>query len=225
MAGNYRSQQDGKNNKRIPRRHYVINAAFQWKYCVTVAVVVFLASSIISSVLYGILHHQARMRLLNPMTYTAQVPWVIFAFALGFAALTAAGVGIWSVFMTHRICGPLVLLRNYVAELSEGRIPDVRPLRRKDEFKELMASFAKAVSSLKTSKQAEVAALSRVLDIARQAIEDDACDRKTALVAVASHIEPLRNAVESSFDVAKRHDRQEEQVAGGTWARDTVSVG
>lgn len=200
MASNDACGQADNHRGRKCRKQYVVNAAFQWKCCATIAVVIFFASSIISCVLYGILHQQARMRLIHAATYTAEVPWVIFAFAMGLAALTAGGVGLWSIFMTHRICGPLSLLRRHVDELAQGRLPKVRPLRRKDEFKDLFVAFGRAVSSLNACKRAELSTLTKVLDIARSAINGDENQRKDALVAVASHVEPLRNMVEAAFD-------------------------
>lgn len=200
MASKNIRGQAGNQGGRKRRKQYVVDAAFQWKCCATIAVTIFFSSSIIGCVLYGILHHQARMRLMHPTTYTAEVPWVIFAFGMGFAALTAGGVGLWSIFMTHRICGPLLLLRRHIEDLSQGRLPKVRPLRKKDQFKDLFAAFGRAVDSLNACKRAEVSTLTKVLDIAKSAVDGDEKQRRDALIAVASHVEPLRNMVEAAFD-------------------------
>ncbi len=225
MASNNARGQADNCGWRKRRKQYVVNAAFQWKCCVTIAVVIFFASSMISCVLYGILHQQARMRLIHPATYTAEVPWVIFAFGVGFAALTAGGVGLWSIFMTHRICGPLSLLRRHVEDLSEGRLPKVRPLRRKDEFKDLFVAFGRAVSSLNACKRAELSTLTKVLDIAHSAVEGDDGQRKEALVAVASHIEPLRNMVEAAFDEHVSPSAPSELDGAEAMANEPIAVG
>ncbi|MGB2988170.1 MAG: hypothetical protein WBE26_20060 [Phycisphaerae bacterium] len=176
------------------RRKYVINPAFQWKYIVTSALVIFLISSLMSLVLYGLLHRQARLRFMSPETYTAEVTLVILLFAVGFATVTAVGVGLWCVIVTHRICGPLFVLERHLLELTRGRFPKLRPLRRKDEFKELYRVFSKAVDSLKTRKQTDLAALTDSLETAKSAIGSDDETRQNALESLVRQIESLRRA-------------------------------
>lgn len=180
------------------RRTYVINPTFQWKYAVTIAVVVFLISIVISSVLYGVLHHQARLRLMHPGSYTARVTLVMFVFASVLSLVTAGGVGLWAVVVTHRICGPLFVVERYVAQLAEGRIPEPRALRRKDEFKCFYATFARAMESMRERKREECAVLTEVLTTARSALDADDYARKDALRSIAAHIQALRDAASES---------------------------
>ena len=130
--------------KRTKRRQYLINPAFQWKYAATIAFGVFVTSTIMSSVLYGILHHQARMRTIDPAGYSAQVTFVVFLAGAAFALLTGAGVGLWSIIVTHRMVGPLYVMSRFMLELKEGRLPKMRALRQKDEFKEFYEVFVGA---------------------------------------------------------------------------------
>ena len=51
--------------------------------------------------------------------------------------------------MTHRISGPLYLLTNYFREITDGKYPDVRPLRKGDEFQELYDEFGGMVETLR----------------------------------------------------------------------------
>jgi hypothetical protein len=177
------------------RKGYVINPSFQWKYATTIALTVFLLSSILSSVLYLILHQQARARYMNPETYTAQVGLVVLMAAVLFSAVTAGGVAVWSIFVTHRICGPLYVLQNYFIQLKEGRLPTVRAMRRKDEFKELVSSFADAVEFLKTKKRDELARLGEALKTANTAsASDDQESSKRALQSVTRHLRMLHEA-------------------------------
>lgn len=176
------------------RRKYIINSAFQWKYALTIAVAVFLVVSLISSVLYGLLHHQARQRLMHPHTYTAEVTLVLIFFGVTASTITATAVGIWCLIVTHRICGPLYLLESKFAELANGHIPQLRGLRKKDEFKELFASFGTALDSLRERKQAEVTRLTKALSVARSALNADDETRKDTLLTIAGHLEALRAA-------------------------------
>ncbi len=174
------------------RKQYIVDPAFQWRYAITIALTVFLITSVMSSVLYGLLHHQARQRFVQPETYTAEVAFVVLFAALGFSAVTAAGVGIWSVISTHRICGPLYVLERYLAELAEGRVPSPRALRKKDEFKNLYRIFSRAMNTLKVKKQAELTTLTEALERARSAIDDTDEARKRALEVLASRLETLQ---------------------------------
>ena len=181
-------------NHRYRRRQYLINPSFQWKYAITIGVTVFVTSSLLAFVLYGLLHNQARMRLMNPTAYRAEVTFVMLAFALGFAAVTAAAMGLWSVIVTHRVVGPLFVVDRYLGELAAGRIPKLRPLRSKDEFKALYATFSRAVESLRAGKLAEQGAMMKALNAAREAENGDDRARKEALRSVADCLEELYNA-------------------------------
>ncbi|MHC4236326.1 MAG: hypothetical protein ACYSUQ_14510 [Planctomycetota bacterium] len=185
-------QNDSVSSRR--RRKYLIKPAFQWKYAITAAVLVCLLASIMSTVLYGVLHQQARLRSLNPETYTAAVAPVILLSGVAFAALTALAVGAWCIVVTHRICGPLFVLERYLGQLAKGRFPTLRPLRKKDEFKELHITVAKTIDALKARKRAQLGALTKAVRLAESASGGGGCDRENAMVTLASHLEKLRAA-------------------------------
>ena len=156
-------------------------------------------SSAISSALYSLLHHQARMRVMEPETYTGETTLVILLFGLGFAAVTAAGVGVWWIIVTHRICGPLFVLSRYFEELATGRVPRPRPLRQKDEFKEVYAGFKKATDSLRAQRQSELAVLTEMEAEAESAMGGNAEACKNALESVAMQLGDLRKVAAESL--------------------------
>ncbi|HOJ28820.1 MAG TPA: hypothetical protein PL059_07070 [Spirochaetota bacterium] len=49
---------------------------------------------------------------------------------------------------THRVAGPMFLLKRYMNEIIEGKVPEIRPLRKGDEFKDVFDTFTKMVESL-----------------------------------------------------------------------------
>ncbi|HOK91866.1 MAG TPA: hypothetical protein PLN03_03455 [Spirochaetota bacterium] len=51
--------------------------------------------------------------------------------------------------LTHRISGPILVMSNYMKEIIEGKMPNPRPLRDKDELKEFYDLFREMVNSLK----------------------------------------------------------------------------
>ena len=139
--------------------------------------------------------HQARQRLIHPETYTGEVALVILFAALAFAAVTAGGVAIWSLIATHRMCGPLFVLERYLTELAGGRLPTPRPLRRKDEFKELYRSFSRAIESLKSRKQADLALFAKALGSAKSALDGDDESRRRELKSLVLQMEKMHKAV------------------------------
>jgi hypothetical protein len=149
------------------RRKYVIDPAFQWKYALTAAAMVLMLSFLISAVQYGVLHQQARLRVMNPGTYHAEVALVIVLFGAAFGSLSALAVTIWCIRISHRVAGPLFVLERYLRELQAGRFPKVRPLRRKDEFKHVHRTLADAVESLKAIEDARMRDLARAVQTAK----------------------------------------------------------
>ncbi|UCG17206.1 MAG: hypothetical protein JSV19_04080 [Phycisphaerales bacterium] len=187
--------------RRNRRRRYVINRTFQLKYAGTIALSVFFISSIIGSVLYGVLHHQARLRVMNPGPQETEVATVVLLFGLAFAAVAAAGVGVWSVLATHRICGPIFLFERWLAEVAQGRIPKLRPLRRKDEFKEFHQTFANAIGALVSRKEAELAVFEELLRLVKAASSGDGQSRRQALDSLAVQIETLHREASAVLGV------------------------
>ena len=132
----------------------------------------------------------------QPHSYTSNVASVVLISALAFSAVTAGALGLWCMIATHRICGPVFVLQRYMSQIAAGRLPTLRPLRRKDEFKELYAVCTRAVESLRATKQAELTLIGQARDALRQGMAGDDAARKDALDSIASNLDILhRGAV------------------------------
>ncbi len=152
------------------RTKYIINPAFQWKYISIVGGGVFVAACLMSTVLYGMVYYQARERLLHlSQSEPLQNTYGILIFAGAFALLMAVGFAAWTMILTHRIGGPIHVMMNYFADLSNSKIPRVRPLRAKDELKSFHDSFRRAADSLRCDREAEIKMVDEVLQLANQA--------------------------------------------------------
>ncbi len=200
MESRNRYQAAADSGKQNRRRKYFVNPAFQWKYTLTIAITVFVATSAASSVLYTVLHQQARMRVMQPNSYTTDVASVVLLSALAFSAVTAGALGLWCVIATHRICGPVFVLQRYMSELAEGHLPNLRPLRKKDEFKELYATCSRAVESLKATKQAELILIGQARDAVRQGVAGDDEARKDAFDSIATNLDILYRGAETALN-------------------------
>lgn len=55
---------------------------------------------------------------------------------------------------SHRISGPVFLLNRYISELKNGKFPDIRPLRTRDDFKELFDNFREMAEYFKKKRRA-----------------------------------------------------------------------
>jgi signal transduction histidine kinase len=188
-----RAEKDAAGFTRERRRKYLISPAFQWRYTGMVVVGVFLASVLMSIVQFGILFQQARARVLTPATpYAGQSTLVMALSAVAFAAVIALAFGFWSIRYTHRLGGPLFVMKGHLQELAEGRYPQRRPLRKKDEFKDLHDALWQAIDTLRARGQSELEAVSKALDTARAAGDADDYERRDALDRVATQLESLR---------------------------------
>lgn len=142
-----------KNRNR--RQKYIVRPNFQIGFATVMGLAVFITSSTISLVLFGVLHQQARLRMMNPESYVANVPLVVFGFALLFSLVAAGIFAFWCLIVTHRVCGPLQVLHGYFEQLARGHFPQRRPLRKRDEFKDLFEAFWEAVEALEKRCNAE----------------------------------------------------------------------
>jgi len=151
------------------RRWRVINPSFQWKAAGSLVVTVLFFSFLLSCGVFASLHQQARMRVINPSAASVSVAPVVMGLSLGFAAIVGGAVAFWSLFFTHRICGPLHVLQGYFAELARGKLPMVRPIRKKDECKELLRLFGHSIEALRAVRQNELTTVRRSLQTAQEA--------------------------------------------------------
>lgn len=66
--------------------------------------------------------------------------------------LFVIGIGvflfIWGIYLTHKIAGPLLVIRRHMERLRDGQPPDLRPIRKEDEFQDLYRVICEALKSL-----------------------------------------------------------------------------
>jgi len=189
------NQNDAKN-RNYKRRCYVINAAFQWKYTLTLALGVFLVASAMGMTLFGFLHEQARQRVLHPEAMNVwENTQAIFLFALAFSGIVVLTLLCWGIMITHRVSGPIFVLDRGLRTLTAGRLPDRRPLRKRDEFKELYETFWVYVDSLVSRRRSDSERLAEILS----AVRDSAGNEAAVLESVAKQVAELRNDIAESI--------------------------
>lgn len=158
----------------------------------TIALMVFLVSSVISVGVFAALHQQARLRNADPLQAFGSVAPLLLTFAVGCAALTAGGVGLWSILVTHRLCGPVFVMERYLRELKNGHLPTLRGLRKHDELKELYRTLGDAVESLRGRAKAELAIVCDALELVRNGVSAGEDGKRQCLLLLTPQLEKLR---------------------------------
>jgi hypothetical protein len=178
------------------RRQYIINPAFQWKFTAWIMLDVFAVCVLLALVLFGVMERNVRWRVLNPdMPHTGETILLIIGFATGFAVVAAVGLGLWSIIITHRFCGPLFVVGRCLNELAAGRLPQWRPLRKKDEFKGFYALFWRTIDLLREQKRRQLTALTAILEVAESASNGDDRARRDACGRITAQVRSMRDEI------------------------------
>lgn len=186
------------------RRSYLINPAFQWKYAIMLGLGVFLTTSILSCVLYATLHEEARQRFLNPAAASLDAGFVILISAFAFSVITAGTVVTLSVITSHRVCGPLFVLQGYFSQIVSGKIPTPRPLRKKDEFRDIFATFVQATERLKADQTEQFDKYDRLLALARDVDRNDEQACSNALDSVTKELSRLHGELAAALNIERK---------------------
>ncbi len=192
-----KNQQTADPQKQYKRRRVLIDAATQGRWALSLGLVVFLVSTIMSSILYLTLHQQARMRMIDPGGYTTSVVGVVIGAGLAFGLLTAIATALWSLFMTHRVLGPLYVMRGFLESVKAGSRPTtMRPLRRNDEFKDFYATLFDTIAALDTRQRRQLSLLTNVLRAAHS-IPNSSTGERT-MEKMVQNLKSLRDEIASS---------------------------
>ncbi len=155
---------------------------------------VFIVSELMALVLFAVLHYQARARIISPGSATAWENTIaILASGAGFALVLGIVFGVWAIFSTHRICGPLYVVEGALRELARGRFPHRRPLRKKDEFKAFYDVFWDTVYAVKARSRRHYSAVGEALEITRTLKDADEVARLQGLKDLVMRLEAVRD--------------------------------
>lgn len=158
---------EGRKKRKL--KNYLLNRRFQLKYTSMVVGMAAVLSVALGWVLYGQMQENSRMLHLEAEfdpVFKAQLEATdAKALAQLVGALVAFNVALTlgSIFITHRMAGPDYVLRRYVRAVAEGRLPDVRPLRKGDELVELHQGLRHMVESLRERTTGDIEAMERAL--------------------------------------------------------------
>jgi methyl-accepting chemotaxis protein len=72
-------------------------------------------------------------------------------------------LSVFLVVMTHKVAGPLYKVGLYFEKIKEGKLPEIRDLRKGDEFQEFFRHFKKMCETMRERAESDVAVYQRFL--------------------------------------------------------------
>ena len=154
------------------RRLPVIDRQFQWKYAGMMALVVVALGGTMALLVYQGRAENTELLLLGDDSVLRgeleRADRMFFGGLLLGILLMGSGLLILGIVVTHRISGPVHLLARHLGVLAEGGYPVVRPLRKKDEFREVFDSLQNAVEAMTTRDRERLRELDECLQHVRQ---------------------------------------------------------
>ena len=145
------------------RRQVLVDRRFQLKYAVGLAIGGASLCAAFGGAVWLALH-QARETLGPESQATLQGTETTVLVLSAFMALVMALVlSLVGLLVSHRVAGPMRVLRGQLRQLAEGRFPHWRPLRSHDELRDVFAEFHATVDALRRREHEELAAVESVL--------------------------------------------------------------
>lgn len=185
----------GKTKRDRRLRHMLLEPRFQLKYTAMIVGIAAVICAILGVFLITKVRENSRMLALDE-TFAAELAQQdaqVIAALVGGLLLFLVVLFVLSIFVTHRMAGPIFVMRRYLRELAGGGLPRIRALRKGDEFSDLLDDFIMTIDALEERTTKELAVLKR----AREALEsDDETRRSMAVRELLALIEAKDEAVE-----------------------------
>ena len=177
-----------KKNRRL--RHLLLDRQFQLKYTAMILGVASVISVVLGLFLIEKVRENSRMLQLDPgfdEAFQAQLAASdtnIVLVLIGAFAVFLIVLAVLSVIITHRMAGPIYVLRRYIGEIGTGPLPRVRNLRKGDEFRDLFETLVDTVGALEARAKEEIAVLEKLNGALAAASPSDAESLKVELEAL-----------------------------------------
>lgn len=174
------------------RKILLINGPFQWRFCIYITLWVGVLCFIYPLIVANLFDYFSRYMQMDPAHADIGV---LMNTRKGVVSLLIVTEGVFlsltfvmSMFVSHRIAGPLFKLRRTMDEFSKGTFTRKLAFRKKDYFPELAADFNQMVRVLRErdSRENEIlsAAVSRIESAMKSASGETKNDLETALISI-----------------------------------------
>jgi hypothetical protein len=152
----------------IFRRQTYVLFAFQTKFALT-----FVLLSAFNTVMSAVVVYQLLGGAENGVDFSGVIanltsfePRTVWLFSTLLVLLIASFALLYFVTLvaTHRVAGPIAVMRKHLTSLLSGHYPAMRPLRQHDELKDFFMQLWKLVDQLRAKDMEESKVLHQVLD-------------------------------------------------------------
>jgi hypothetical protein len=163
------------------RSIFLINRPFQFRFAFYVTSWMIALSFVYPLIVYNMFEYFMRYMTRDPNgppvqaleDLRHQVMWLLVALQLIFLVVTF----LVSIFMSHRIAGPLYKLSRFFSVLRESHLPDALKeelfFREKDHFKELAADYNSTIAAIKSRIDEAAADIERAIPHAPPPARED----------------------------------------------------
>jgi nitrogen fixation/metabolism regulation signal transduction histidine kinase len=90
---------------------------------------------------------------------------------VGALALFLVLIGVLGIYFTHKVAGPLFMMRGLLRQVGEGKLNFQRKLRKGDELQEFFETFTTMVEKLKARQAGEIASLDAAIALVKDSPE------------------------------------------------------
>lgn len=135
------------------RKQYFVERGFQAKFILKFCVIVIIATAVIGSLLFLLTKDSTTVAIENTKVMVKNtsdflLPMIITTFVL-VTIFSALSVGILSLFISHKIAGPLYRLKKEIEKVKGGDLTGSFRIRTGDQFKPLAQALEEMGCSVK----------------------------------------------------------------------------
>ncbi len=155
------------------RRHrrvsnYLLNRSFQLKYVGMILGLSIAISFGLGFFLVDQMRENSRMLMLDAEMDPAFQEQLARSDAESMLVLVAAllafnlALGVGALVVTHRLAGPMFVFRRYLRMLAEGKIPNIRALRKGDEFEDVLHEMKNTVQAVERGMREDLESVAKI---------------------------------------------------------------
>lgn len=187
------------NKPKFRRTHYFIAKRFQLKYVGLILLLMFLTAALCSYVVYYTSMMLLGEKLANIYPQgklVSIINTVNFRILLSILLITPVVV-VFSIFLSHKIAGPVYRMEKYLRSMSEGNLATPLVLRKGDELSELANGINNLAQSMKLSIGEQRSLLNKM------SLEFDTLKKSSTCTDVVTRLEKEIRNLKTSLDKYK----------------------
>ncbi|MFH1904837.1 MAG: HAMP domain-containing protein [bacterium] len=158
-------------NKKKFRWHYLVDKKFQMKYAVVTLIFMFIISAVCGYTVYHTLWTQLGEKLAQvyPQARLVSILNVVKIKLAMQLILLVPVVVLASVFLSHRVVGPVSKIRKHMKKLIEKDFSKEIHLRKTDEFRDIAELINKSIDSIKQNLMKTKESVDKIKSLSKNA--------------------------------------------------------